>query len=566
MLEDNPLWLILPGNQSLGEDVSKAELDTVPQQFQQHARQPSAAGATASAAVPTDAASDGSDSADDEPIAAGPSKPAATSNPKAAAPAKKKAVHKDWFKSASDIKEILHFVRLNGDNVIAAVSKLCSLPHGCFQALAVSTVQGWMDMGTAKGALKTLLEDQRKSGAAINSSIIRNLTIGVLLVFGAVATTAGVVFDNGTTFSVSRQWCRKFASQEMGWSYRKATTTAQNLPKDWSVIKASNGQLPVDQKAVLLIDCWSVHKSEEFLLWMKEEYPHLIILFVPGGTTNKFQPADTGLNRPFKAAIKAAYHLWYAQDVGQQLQGHAVGEVKVGTVVGVMRDLSVGWLLSSWERLNGDASIVKKAWQITGLHAAFDRQVQRAVGKMRDAGKLWRVPQGYDAEIGDEDEQQLFSKGFDSEPGEDDLVPLVQLAARATAKAAGASSSTAATVASIQDVVAQATAAEEYLQIDEQLALQSEVLQAGMEAYAVQVVAAAAEAAADNLLALDENAAVDNVEGGEVAVEDLGHFDSAEDGEGDDDAMQVDDGGYFGEREVGDVGRMDSVQSEEREA
>ncbi|CAK9257204.1 unnamed protein product [Sphagnum jensenii] len=231
-----------------------------------------------------------------------------------------------------------------------------------------------------------------------------------------------------------------------------------------------------------------------------------------------------------------------------------------------MRDLSVGWLLSSWERLNGDASIVKKAWQITGLHAAFDRQVQRAAGKMRDAGKLWRVPQGYDAEIGDEDEQQLFSKGFDSEPDEDDLVPLAQLAARATAKAAKASSSTAAAAASIQDVVVQATAAEEYLQIDEQLALQSEVLQAGMEAYAIRVAAVAAEAAADSLLPLDENASVDNVEGGEVAVEDLGHFDSAQDGEGDDDAMQVDDGGYFGEREVGDVGGMDSVQSEEGEA
>jgi hypothetical protein len=60
------------------------------------------------------------------------------------------------------------------------------------------------DMGTAKGTLKTLLEDQCKSDAAINSSIIRNLTIGVLLVFGAVATTAGVVFDNNTTFSVNR--------------------------------------------------------------------------------------------------------------------------------------------------------------------------------------------------------------------------------------------------------------------------------------------------------------------------------------------------------------------------
>jgi hypothetical protein len=161
-------------------------------------------------------------------------------------------MHKDWFKSASDIEEILHFVRLNAGNVTAAVSKLHSLPHGRFQALAVSTMQGWLvphqkkvqllpqyqealnrgksfvagpgrkpmlekqDMGTAKGAFKTLLEDQRKSGAAINSSIIRSLTIGVLLVFGAVATTTRVVFDNGTTFSINRQWCRKFANQEMG--------------------------------------------------------------------------------------------------------------------------------------------------------------------------------------------------------------------------------------------------------------------------------------------------------------------------------------------------------------
>jgi hypothetical protein len=36
------------------------------------------------------------------------------------------------------------------------------------------------------------------------------------------------------------------------------------------------------------------------------------------------------------------------------------------------------------------------------------------------------------------------------------------------------------------------------------------------------------EAAADSLLALDENAPVDNVEGGEVAVEDPGHFDYAQ--------------------------------------
>jgi hypothetical protein len=33
-------------------------------------------------------------------------------------------VHKDWFKSASDIEKILHFVHLNGGNVTAAFNKL----------------------------------------------------------------------------------------------------------------------------------------------------------------------------------------------------------------------------------------------------------------------------------------------------------------------------------------------------------------------------------------------------------------------------------------------------------
>jgi len=126
-----------------GSDKQKVSL-VQPQQFQQHARQPSAVGATASTTVPTNAASDGSDSADNERVVATPSKPTATSNPKATAPAKKKAVHKDWFKSASDIEKIFHFVRLNGGNMTAAVKKLRSLPHGRFQALAVSTMQGWL--------------------------------------------------------------------------------------------------------------------------------------------------------------------------------------------------------------------------------------------------------------------------------------------------------------------------------------------------------------------------------------------------------------------------------------
>lgn len=43
--------------------------------------------------------------------------------------------------------------------------------------------------------------------------------------------------------------------------------------------------LPPSQVSIWKIDCWSVHKSKEFLGWMKKKHPNVIVLFVPGGCT-----------------------------------------------------------------------------------------------------------------------------------------------------------------------------------------------------------------------------------------------------------------------------------------
>ena len=41
-------------------------------------------------------------------------------------------------------------------------------------------------------------------------------------------------------------------------------------------------RLPDSVRAILIIDCWSVHHSAEFLAWMKANYSKLIrIHFVP---------------------------------------------------------------------------------------------------------------------------------------------------------------------------------------------------------------------------------------------------------------------------------------------
>jgi hypothetical protein len=41
-----------------------------------------------------------------------------------------------------------------------------------------------------------------------------------------------------------------------------------------------------DQKMVWLIDCWSIHKSKEFLDWMKSKFPSVCIIFIPANCTN----------------------------------------------------------------------------------------------------------------------------------------------------------------------------------------------------------------------------------------------------------------------------------------
>lgn len=40
-------------------------------------------------------------------------------------------------------------------------------------------------------------------------------------------------------------------------------------------------KLPADQQAVLFIDCYPVHISEEFHTYVAKEFPNIFLLFVP---------------------------------------------------------------------------------------------------------------------------------------------------------------------------------------------------------------------------------------------------------------------------------------------
>ncbi|KAF9514036.1 hypothetical protein BS47DRAFT_1250876, partial [Hydnum rufescens UP504] len=62
--------------------------------------------------------------------------------------------------------------------------------------------------------------------------------------------------------------------------------------------------LPLTQRAILLIDSWSVHQSEDYHNWMKDKHTLIKIGYIPAGCTGKIQPANIGLQHVIKHNIR----------------------------------------------------------------------------------------------------------------------------------------------------------------------------------------------------------------------------------------------------------------------
>jgi hypothetical protein len=110
---------------------------------------------------------------------------------------------------------------------------------------------------------------------------------------------------------------------------------------------------PPSQKSLWQIDVWSVHRSEEFRKWMKDNHPTIIIDFVPGGhgCTGVHQPCDVGIQRPFKSSTKRSYHEDVVQEMLVQLDKNS-GNLMIDNRILVLRNRSVGWLWNAFQAVN----------------------------------------------------------------------------------------------------------------------------------------------------------------------------------------------------------------------
>jgi hypothetical protein len=97
---------------------------------------------------------------------------------------------------------------------------------------------------------------------------------------------------------------------------------------------------------VWLLDCWSIHKSNEFLDWMKKNHSNTLVIFVLGNCTNVLQPTYGILQCPLKHVFKMVFNGWTINIINSQIDTSA--NPHVDFKMSNLKPKIYGWLRQVW--------------------------------------------------------------------------------------------------------------------------------------------------------------------------------------------------------------------------
>jgi len=130
--------------------------------------------------------------------------------------------------------------------------------------------------------------------------------------------------------------------------------------------------LPLRQRALVIMDVFRAHRVEDFLTQLKAH--DVEVVFVPGGCTGELQPLDVSGNSFFKESLSSAFNSWYADQVASALaKGQSAEEFTVDTRLSHLKPLHARWLLSAIEDLRGKKDQLLKGWELSGISVAVNK-------------------------------------------------------------------------------------------------------------------------------------------------------------------------------------------------
>jgi hypothetical protein len=132
-------------------------------------------------------------------------------------------------------------------------------------------------------------------------------------------------------------------------------------------------------KAILILDCWKVHKGEEFLSWMRRNRPQYSLIFVPARCTGELQPCDLFLQRPFKLCITNEYNKWSSEQIQICLnEGKSINQLKLDHGMPALKKQSVQFTYASWKSMQTPQikTLIRLGLDDLGFKDMFKPEVQ----------------------------------------------------------------------------------------------------------------------------------------------------------------------------------------------
>ena len=210
-------------------------------------------------------------------------------------------------------------------------------------------------------------EEKRQITAVLASSMDGDMLPLQLIFKGKThrsrpAHTAASVAAGFHLTSTENHWSTQYTMQEY----------ITRIIEPYRQRKIKERALPHDSRMILVLDAWSVHRSEEFRKWIATTHPLMHLVYVPANCTSHLQVADVVLQKPFKSKIRERFGDWAAEIIKQQATAGKITGLRSHFGIKELRSLVLAWTLDAWNYLASPAGkeMILKGW-FKCVHAHF---------------------------------------------------------------------------------------------------------------------------------------------------------------------------------------------------
>ena len=130
-------------------------------------------------------------------------------------------------------------------------------------------------------------------------------------------------------------------------------------------------ELPEDYPALVVYDAFRGHSGDEVQILLTEN--HLINAKVPSNCTRQLHPLDLIVNKAVKDKLRWSFTAWYAHQVKIPIESRqAIEDVRVDSKLSIMKELEAKWIVSTYDYLKSNPSIVTNGFKAAGIIDAIE--------------------------------------------------------------------------------------------------------------------------------------------------------------------------------------------------